>query len=222
MRNLDPRLGKVDEVLGALLVINGSDISINFPTFTAYETRFLAMAQVIAQAMHGPRRIAYDNWEIGMARAAAVVTARNLQGQIAGAGQAVNPANGFYFTGYYDLLNQPALGNNTFTPPTKSDQTFSATTLSGMLVPRLQMSSTAWLKCYIENPNFFKIFNTGDPGGNGTGGYFGAHDADASVANDVSRLRTLAKVAVPNVEGQPFDLWFEGQYALDSSVFQGP
>ncbi len=222
VKNLDPRLGKVDEVLGALLVINGSDISINFPTFTAYETRFLAMAQVIAQAMHGPRRIAYDNWEIGMARAAAVVTARNLQGQIAAAGQAVNPANGFYFTGYYDLLNQPALGNNTFTPPTKSDQTFNATTLSGMLVPRLQMSSTAWLKCYIENPNFFKIFNRGTPTSDGLGGYYAAHDADAAVANDVTRLRNLARAAIPNVEGQPFDIWFEQQYALDSSVIPGP
>ena len=222
VRNLDPRLGKVDEVLGALLVINGNDISINFPTFVAYETRFLAMAQVIAQAMHGPRRIAYDNWEIGMSRAAAVVVARNLQGRITAAGQTVNPANGFYYTASYDLLNQPALGNNTFTPPTKSDQTFKATTLSGMLVPRLQMSSTAWLKCYIENPNFFKIFNRGTPDSDGLGGYYAAHDADPTAANDVTRLRNLARAAVPNVEAQPFDNWFEQQYILDSSVVPGP
>jgi hypothetical protein len=222
VRNLDPRLGKVDEVLGALLVINGTNIEITFPTFTAFETRFLAMAQVIAQAMHGPRRIAYDNWEIGMARAAAVVVARNLQPQITAQGQSVLPSNGFYFTAYYDLLNQPALGNNTFTPPTKSNQTFSPTTLSGMLVPRLQMSSTAWLKCYIENPNFFKIFNTGTPDGQGTGGFYAAHANDATIVNDVSRLRTLARAAVPTVEGQPFDQWFEQQYALDSSVIVGP
>lgn len=221
VRNLDPRLGKVDEVLGALLVINGSTVEITFPTFSAFETRFLAMAQIIAQAMHGPNRISYDNWEIGMARAAAVVVARNLQPQITTQGQTVIPSNGFYFTPYYDLLNQPALANNTFTPPTKSNQTFSATTLSGMLVPRLQMSSTAWLKCYIENPNFFKLFNTGSADGQGTGGFNAAHQNDSSISNDVSRLRALTRAAVPNVEGQAFDQWFEQQYALDSSVIPG-
>lgn len=220
IRNLDPRLGKTDEVLGALLVINGDNVEIWFPTFRAFETRFLAMAQVIAQAFHAKQRIAFDAWEIGMARAAAVALAVRLQSQLTGQ-NTVDPSNGFYFTPYYDLLNQPALANSTFTPPTKSDQPFNATTLSGMLVPRLQMSSTVWLKCFIENPNFFKLFNTGSPDGLGSGGYYGAVKTDASTANDVSKLRQLAKAVLPNVEGQAFDTWFEQQYILDSSVAPG-
>ncbi|MCS6775331.1 MAG: FlgD immunoglobulin-like domain containing protein [Chloroherpetonaceae bacterium] len=222
VRNLDPRLGRTDEVLGALLVLNGASVEIYFPSFNAFETQFLAMAQVIAQAFHGPRRIAYDAWEIGMARAAAVAVATRLQPQIRQLGQSVNPANGFYFTPLYDVLNQPPLGNNTFTPPTKSDQPFNPTTLSGMLVPRLQMSATAWLKCYIENPDFFKLFHTGSADGRGAGGYYAAHIADPTVANDVNRLRQIAASALPSVEGVPFQQWYEQQYVLDTSVTIGP
>jgi hypothetical protein len=220
VKNLDPRLGKTDEVLGALLVINGNSVEIWFPDFRAFETRFLAMAQVLAQAFHAKQRIAFDAWEIGMARAAAVALAIRLQAQLTGQ-TAVDPANGFYFTPYYDLLNQPALANSTFTPPTKSDQPFNPTTLAGMLVPRLQMSSTAWLKCYIENPNFFKQFNTGAANGLGTGGYYAAFATDNSTANSVTKLRQIAKNALPTVEGLDFDAWFEQQFVLNSSITPG-
>lgn len=212
--NKDPRFGKVDEVIGALVVYNASGgLEIWFPTFSAWETRFLAMAHSIAQTFHGPARIAYDAWEIGMARAATVIAARDLQPQIIQLGQSVNPANGFFFTPFYDLLNQPALGNNTFTPPTKSNQNFVPTTLSGMLVPRLQMSSTAWLKCYIENPTFLSRFNAA---------YYAAFVADPKVANDVTRLRTFLRSVLPTVELQPVDDWYEQQYVLDTSVTPGP
>lgn len=220
VKNLDPRFGKVDEVLGALLVINGNNVEIWFPTFSAYETKFLAMAQTIAQAFHARAPLAYHAWEIGMARAAAVAAAVRLQSRFSPINP-VDPSNGFYYTPYYDALNQPALGNNTFTPPTKSDQPFNPGTLSGMLVPRLQTSSTAWLKCYIENPNFFKQFNTGSADGLGAGGYYGAAKSDPTVANDVTRLRALAKQAVPTVELLDFDAWFEQQYVFDTSVTPG-
>ncbi len=220
VKNLDPRLGHVDEVLGALLVINGNNVEIWFPTFNAYETKFLAMAQVIAQAFHAKQRIAYDAWEIGMARAAAVAAAVRLQSRIPVA-TPVDPSNGFYYTPYYDALNQPALSNNTFTPPAKSDQPFNPATLSGMLVPRMQMSSTAWLKCYIENPNFFKQFNTGSADGLGAGGYYSAFNTDSTIANDVSRLRAIAKSAVPTVELLDFDAWFEQQFIFDTSITPG-
>ncbi|MCX6378535.1 MAG: hypothetical protein NT023_03530 [Armatimonadetes bacterium] len=220
VKNLDPRLGKVDELLGALLVINGNNVEMWFPTFSAYETRFLAMAQVMAQAFHAKQPIAYHAWEIGMARAVAVATAVRLQSRLTGQ-NSVDPSNGFYFTPYYDVLNQPALANNTFTPPTKSNQPFNAATLSGMLVPRMQMSSTAWLKCYIENPNFFKQFNTGSADGLGTGGYYGAFKTDSTVANDVTRLRAIAKTAVSTVELLDFDAWFEQQFVLDTSITPG-
>ncbi len=208
--NLDPRLGKVDEVLGALLIINGSNVSIDFPTFGHDQDQFLAMAQVMAQAFHGPLRIAYDAWEIGMGRAAAVIAAQDIQTYNQ---TLLDPANGFFYTAGYDLLNQPALANNTFTPPTKSNQAFSSTTLSGMLVPRIEMASTAWLKCYIENHSFFQQFNAA---------YYAAAIADHTAANDVNRLRSYARTADPNVELQTFDVWFEQQHVLDTSVTPGP
>ena len=222
VRSIDPTLGTINEPLGAVLIVGSGGVEIDFPSFREYGFRFLAMAQVMAQAFHARQRIAYDAWEIGMGRAAAVAAAQRLQ--LAGrlpAGQSVNPANGFYYTSNYDLLNQPALGNNTFTPSSRSNQPFNLSTLSGMLVPRLQMSSTAWLKCFIENNNFFKTFNTGSSDGLGTGGYYGAYATDSTIANDVSRLRAFAAFAVPNVEGDPFNLWFEKQYVLNTSVTPG-
>lgn len=208
--NLDPRLGKVDEVLGALLIVNGTDISIDFPSFAHDQDQFLAMAQVMAQAFHGPLRISYDAWELGMARAAAVIAAQDIQTYN---GTPLDPANGFFYTAFYDILNQPALANNTFTPPTKSNQPFNLNTLSGMLVPRIEMSSTAWLKCYIENHSFFQQFNAA---------YYTAVRADATVANDVNRLRSYARAADPTVELQDFDSWFEQQHVLDTSITPGP
>ncbi len=209
--NSDPRLGKGDEVIGALVVVNGFNVEILFPSFSDSQTEFLAMAQSMAQAFHGPFRIGYDAWEQGMARAATVVAAKDLVN--APDGTPLDPANGFYYTPYYDLLNQPPLGNNTFTPPTQSNQAFSPTTLSGMLIPRLQMSSTAWLKCYIENHNFFSQFNAA---------YFDADSANVSTANDINALRTIVRSVLPVVEAQPFDQWYEQQFVLDTSVTPGP
>jgi len=208
--DLDPTFGKVDAPIGALLIINGTDISIDLPEFSNDQDFFLAMAQSMAQAFHGPNRIAFDAWELGMARAAAVIAAQDIQ---TFNGQSLDPANGFFYEPAYDLLNQQPLSNNTFTPPTKSNQPLNATTLSGMLIPRLAMSSTAWLKCYIENHSFFQQFNAA---------YYTAVLADPTAANDVNRLRSFARAADPQVELQDFDQWFEQQYVLDSSVTPGP
>ena len=145
-----------------------------------------------------------------MSRAAAVIAAQDIQTYN---GTSLDPANGFFYTPAYDLLNQQPLANNTFTPPTKSNQAFNLTTLSGMLVPRIEMSSSAWLKCYIENHSFFTQFNAA---------YYAAVTADPTAANDVNRLRSYAKSADPQVELQDFDAWFEQQYVLDTSVTPGP
>jgi hypothetical protein len=209
--NNDPTLGKGDEVIGALVVVNGFNVEIEFPSFNDSQTEFLAMAQAMAQAFHGPYRIGYDAWEQGMARAAAVIAAKDLVQ--APDGTALDPTNGFYYTPYYDLLNQPPLGNNTFTPPTLANAAFSPTNLSGMLIPRLQMSSTAWLKCYIENSTFFTQFNAA---------YYDSVNTNVANANDINVLRNLVKGVLPTVEAQGFDIWYEQQFVLDTSVSPGP
>lgn len=212
--NSDPLLGKGDDVIGALLVVtavnNAPVVQILFPTFSDPQTEFLAMAQSMAQAFHGPARVGYDAWEQGMARAATVIAAKDI-GQFSGV--TLDPTNGFYYTPYYDLMNQPPLGNNTFTPPTQANGVFNRTTLSGMLIPRLEMSSMAWLKCYIENTSFFKNFNAA---------YFDAFNANVAIRNDINALRTIAKGVRPTVEAQPFDAWYEQQFVLDTSVTPGP
>jgi len=71
-----------------------------------------------------------------------------------------------------------------------------------MLVPRLEMSSSAWLKCYIENHSFFTQFNAA---------YYAAVTADPTAANDVNRLRSLHKSANPIVHLQRLDTWLEQQ-----------
>lgn len=215
--NYDPRLNFADSILGALVVVNGNSLQIWFPKFQTYETRFMAMAQAMAQCFHGPYRIGYDAWEQGMARAAAVVAAQDLKASAASGtgqtvGQQVDPSTSFYYTSSYDLLNQPALGNSTFTPPTLSSQPFKPDTLSGMLLPRMQMSSTAWLKCYIEDSQFFQRFNAS---------LYTSAAGNLSILNNVNSLRGIAGGVLPNVEALVFDDWFERQYVLDTSNSPG-
>ena len=220
--NKDPNLGTVNEILGALFVFDpgsGGQPATNtilFPTFSDGQTEFLAMAQAMAQAWHGPNLIGYDAWEKGMSRAFAIIAAQDLKTYPGQPGTAIDPANSFYYTPDYDILNEPALGNNTFTPPTigaEPGPSVNVTQFGGMMIPRLEMSGSAWLKCYIENPSFFSTFNAA---------YYAAFTADHTVANDVNRLRTLAANALPGgVEGQMFENWYEQQFVLDTSVTVG-
>jgi hypothetical protein len=210
--NKDDNPTKVSGIIGVTVVMNpDGSVDIDLPNFSTDQDKYLGLLQAMAQTFHGPLAIGYDAWEMGMARAAAVVVAQDLQGQFPTT-QPIDPAADFYYTPYYDVLNQPALGNNTFLPPTKSNQTL--TGLGGMLVPRLQMASTAWLKCFIQNPQFFINFNNA---------YYDAWQADHTVANNTVRLQQLASTAVGGtVEGQPFSTWFQQQYVLDTSVTPGP
>ena len=210
--NLDPTLGKEDEPLGAVMIVNQNNVEIDFPTFSDTNTLVLALAQVVAQAFHGPYRLGYDAWELGMARAVAVVVGRTLLQPTSQFGESL----GFYYTSDYDILNQPPLANNTFLPPSETSQPFNAATLSGMLIPRLQMASTAWLKVYIENSTFFSAFNAAYANAIATA------TQGAGVANNIPALVTLVNNIVPNVEMQPFFTWYAHQYVLDTSVTPGP
>ena len=215
--NSDPNLGTVNEILGALFIYDASTSTyeILMPSFSDSQTEFLAMAQTMAQAWHGPAMIGYDAWEKGMARTVAIIAANDLK-TYPGIGTSIDPSNGFYYTPDYDLLNQAPLGNSTFTPPTigaESGPTVNPTQYGGMIIPRLQMSGSAWLKCYIENPSFFQTFNTA---------YIAEFAIDPTVANDTTRLATYAASALPNgVEGVAFNTWYEQQYVLDTSITVG-
>ena len=210
--NKDDNPTKVSGIIGVTVVINpDGSIDIDLPNFSTDQDKYLGLLQAMAQTFYGPLTIGFDAWNVGFSRAAAVVAAQDLQGKFPSS-QNIDPAADFYYTPYYDLLNQPALGNSTFLPPTKSNQILGG--LGGMLVPRLQMASSVWLKCFIENPQFFINFNNA---------YYDAWNQDHTIANDTGRLSALASTAVGgSVEGQPFSSWYQQQFILDTSVTTGP
>ena len=188
---------------------DASAARIHLPLFRSIDSIAHALLLNLVHAFHGPLVFHYDAWEQGFARAAATVVARDPSINF------LDPtANGLLsMLPSYDLLNQPALGNSTFFPPSQANFPIDGVfTIGRMLQPRLGMSGAAWLKCWIENPGFFREFNAK---------YYERADTDAAVAGNVPVLRDLAEDVVPQVEGREFGAWFERQYVLDTSVTGG-
>ena len=221
INNRDPDDPNTNQsVRGAIIEVDAANslINIDMPSFSSDQDTFLGLAQTLAQCFYAPKTFGYDVWNQGIARAAAVIAAQdfNAGGFFNSLGSGFDPVDavpGFFYTPYYDLLNQPSLGNPTFLPPTLSQQKVAG--LAGMFVPRLQMASTVFTKLYIEDNNFFKRFNSS---------YYDAVNADATVSNNTGKLRDLAAISVQNsvVEGQPFTAWYSQQYIFDTSVTPGP
>ena len=193
------------------------DVSHNrilLPIFASNESFVQAFILNMIHAFHGPAVLQYDAWEQGFARAAAAIVAR----QTAGVVGISDPTASYLFSllQFYDLLNQPALGNSTFFPSSQAAiQLDSTGRAGGMLVPRLGMSGAAWLKVYIENPDFFRQFNAA---------YYAQFDPNAqpSLAGNVPALRALAAPLLPHgVEGIDWNAWFQQQFILDTSASSG-
>lgn len=196
------------------LAFGAFDVSNNrilLPSFESPESEALAFLLLMIHAFHGPAAFAYDAWEQGFARAAASVIARDPSLGLPDAS-----ANNLYsLLKFYDLLNQPALGNPTFFPPSQANLQLEGTFgIAKMLIPRMGMSGAAWLKVYIENQAFFRQFHEA---------YYAQFDPNAPVklSGNVPALRAIAASIVPQVENVPFASWFERQFVLDSSVALG-
>ena len=196
----------------------GYDVSnsrILLPIFDNQDSFAHALLLNMVHAFHGPAVFQYDAWEQGFARAASAAIICRFNANFGFEDATAN----YYYTllPFYDLLNQPALGNSTFFPPSQANLVLQGqATIGKMLLPRLGMSGAAWLKVYIENPNFFKQFNAA---------YYAQFDPNAtpSLAGNVPALRDLAAPILPSgVEGTPWSAWYEQQYILDTSVSVGP
>ena len=193
----------------------GYDVSNNrilLPVYQSADSFAHAFLLNMVHAFHGPAVFQYDTWEQGFARAASAVIARDPAFGFADAS-----ANNLYsLLKFYDLLNQPALSNNTFFPPSQAGIPVDGqATVVKMLFARLGMSGAAWLKVYIENPAFFRDFNKA---------YYAVADPaqSPSLAGNVPALRALAAPLLPNgVEAQPWEAWYQSQYVLDTSVSPG-
>ena len=190
---------------------NVSENRIYLPLYRSVDSIAHAVLLNIIHAFHGRAAFQYDAWEQGFARAAATVIARDPA-----LGFLDPTANNLYtLLPEYDLNNQPPLGNSTFFPPSQANIPIDGQfTIAKMLQPRMGMSGAAWLKAYIENPAFFRNFNAA---------YYTQFDPDAtpSLAGNVPGLRSIAASVLPNVEGLPFNQWYERQYVLDTSVTGG-
>jgi hypothetical protein len=200
----DPALsGSSEERLGGYYVVSdpeaGRPAEIHLPPTEDATLMKLQFLHMMLYAFHDRALLYYDSWEDGMARAATVAIIKRI-----------NPDFDFlFYTDYYlmqlhDLLNQPALGNSTYFPDSGYD---------GMLIWRMTQAAAAWLKCYTENRDFFRLFNAA---------YYQAFANDSGVAGNIPALRGICSGAVPTVEGEDFGDWYERHYALDTSVTYGP
>ncbi|MCD6359453.1 MAG: hypothetical protein J7M38_01230 [Armatimonadetes bacterium] len=154
---------------------------------------------LVLYAFHDDAAFFYDAWEEGFAGAAATAI-QTTPGVMPG----YNPIDPgpFYATSVYEPQNQRDLGGPTFYP---------ASGFRGMLVWRVAMARSAWFKCYIEDNDFFRRFNAA---------YYAAFDD--TLAGDVPRLRVIGAGVLPQVEGMPFQEWFQRQCVLDTSERLGP
>ena len=168
------------------------------PLTDNYGESTFTLCLLVLHAFRGDTALYYDAWEDGMAGAAATVV-QTLPGVAPG----YDPTAGsFYMWQIYECENQPALGNNTFYPASGWD---------AMLVWRICMARTVWLKAWDEDNNFFSNFNQA---------YYAAYTT--TLPGDVPGLKDVAATVLPSVEGMNFYDWFMQQYVLDTSVSQGP
>ncbi|HEX8835150.1 MAG TPA: hypothetical protein VF719_13160, partial [Abditibacteriaceae bacterium] len=156
-------------------------------------------------AFHGAQIFAFDAWELGFTDAAALIV--NYQ---------TNPVASFdpsqlgvYLMPAYDLLNRPELGNPAF-----FTQSSSASVSPNLGFYRAGMAQAAWLKVWVENPDFFRLFNAQ---------YYAQYNNTGAVPlrGNTPALKFIAQSLAPTVEGQTFTDWYRRQYVLDTAVTTG-
>jgi hypothetical protein len=197
-------------------VYDVSNNRILLPLFQNPEGTLQALLLNLVHAFHGSAVFQYDAWEQGFARAVSAIVLRD---PIFNNYNLTDPSANFLYSllPYYDILNQPPLGNSTFFPPSQTNIPIDGQiTVAKMLWARIGMSGAAWLKVYIENQSFFRQFNES---------YYNAVNLSAapgSVGGNIPALKTIAKGFLPNgVEGVAWEDWYARQYILDTSVSPG-
>ncbi len=190
--------GTLDNLQGGTYDVTTNEIRIpplsgNFPEDT------YVLLMLVLNAFHDDAMLFYDAWEQGFIGAAAYAI-QTTPGVLPGY-DPIDPGP-FYCLSIYEAENHPELANSTYYP---------ASGATNMLVWRIAMARAAWLKCYIEDDRFFANFNRAYYDNFGEG-----------LPGNVPALKMLAAGVLPQVEGQSFFDWFNGQYVLDTSVHLGP
>lgn len=216
-----------DSLLGGVYVTgSGVQPQIKLWRYSSDISLERSMLHMMIHAFHDTAAFSYDAWEEGFTRAAAVAAGEEIDKKIA-----QTPSSGlkqldfvghtlgdafYYLMTNYEMLNQPALSNNKFLT-SWTDSLQGGDMFGGMIIPRLGMSSTAWLKVYIERlrtdgQSFFKLFNNE---------YYLQLSGSSGIAGNVPALKGIASSITSTVEGQAFDDWFSKQYIFDTSVSIG-
>ncbi|MCS7191623.1 MAG: hypothetical protein NZ937_01390 [Armatimonadetes bacterium] len=201
----------LDEALEALDggVYNAAADEIRLPEFVpqrGYDW-FNLLHQVL-HAFRGSLMLSFPAWEEGHARAAAMIAAIRLRGQGVPELSRFDPkdpihGDPLWVLPFYDLLNQPPLGNPIFLPPSGYQP---------MAYWRTAMSASVWLKVAAENQQCFRLFNEA----------LLALPNVNLVRGDTIALVDLMREVVPRVEGMGFYDWYRRQYVLDTGVSVGP
>lgn len=223
--NMSPIISDPNALSGG--VYNVSTGEITFQQNLSAQSAVLNLTQMLAIAFRGPAVISYDAWERGMARAATLMTIRMALPALSARPSVVfggtlgdlNVADPLWHAlDRYEWLNQPALGNDRFFPVSRQDAVANQAGWPNMLVPRLQMAGSAWLKALTTAPSFLAAFNAA---------YYAELQTNPNLRNNVPELVNLAAQALgaaggSAVEGLAFPEWYLRQHALDTSVALGP
>lgn len=187
----------ITQLQGGIYDATANEIRMPALTGNVPEDTYIFMLLVL-RAFHDDAAFFYDAWEEGFTGAAA--TAVQVQPGVAPDFDPKDPGP-FYALSVYEAQNHPELGNSTFYPQGN---------FGGMFVWRVAMARAAWMKCWIEDPNFFANFNAQ---------YYARFSTQ--LQGDVLGLRSVAASVLPSVEGLPFQEWYQRQYVLDTSVRSG-
>lgn len=188
----------VTNLQGGYYDVSTNEVHMAPPTGNFEEDTFVLL-KLLLHAFHDDAFMFFDAWEDGFAGAAATAIQTTP-----GVSPGYNPYDPgpFYALSVYECENQPQLGNSTFYP---------ASGFGGMLVWRIAMARAAWLKCYIESPDFFARFNEE---------YYRRYSP--SLAGDTLSLKDIGALVLPTVEGMSFYEWYNSQWVLDTSIRTGP
>lgn len=209
--NYDATIADRDAVAGG--IYNVSTNQFLFPVYNSEVSVIANLTHLVAHAMRGADILGYDSWEEGIARATGQIAAPRVaqaMNRATSVVDALRRESNYHALPFYDMLNQPSLGNSSFVPKSQRTAPIEPGTIGGIWLPRYMMAGSAWMKIYIDDPLFFQKFMQAYKTAGG-----------ATIAGNVPQLRQVLKGAITTVEGQPVDTWFEHQYVLDNSVRVG-
>ncbi|MBN2354968.1 PKD domain-containing protein [candidate division KSB1 bacterium] len=173
-----------------------NEMTIKIPEGGAIENYRDAIVHEMIHAFHDDLIIGLSgSFEEGMTRAAEVAVF-NRSGY-----HHWDKHHQYTYDVYYEGLNKPAIASK--------DGNF-----YGGINPflRYQLAGYAWAKLIIEDPTFFASFNQQ---------YYLQAIQEPFVRSSESRLKDIVRALKPQVEGLPYDIWYDRQHIFNTNPAVG-